>query len=72
MNPEMRTIGDQVYRKVSERQHITRSGRETTLSVWSTVCAACGCEFEATSPLHAKKFEPQRRCEAHRRPGVRA
>jgi hypothetical protein len=72
MNAEVRTVGQQTYHRIGERPYVTRKGRKTVLLVWSTKCVDCGRDFETTSPLRARKFEPARRCEAHRRPGVRA
>jgi hypothetical protein len=60
----------QSYALVETIPHRRRDGTETTLSRWRSNCATCGAEFTFTSPTHRAKFEPNRRCEQHRQPGV--
>lgn len=66
----VRMVRGQRYECVGLRPHRTRDGRITTLAVWETYCAACGAPFEALTPAGGK-FEPNRRCAAHRAPGRR-
>lgn len=51
--------------------HTCRDGRETLLAVWFSHCADCGATFYFSAPLRAKTFQPNRRCKAHSKPGVR-
>lgn len=61
----------QHYEAVGERQHTCRDGSEIKLTVWASLCAQCGELFFCTTAEHAVKFNPNRRCEKHRRPGQR-
>jgi hypothetical protein len=51
--------------------HTCRDGRETELEVWRSTCANCGEPFDCMRPAKAKRFEPNRRCQKHKRPGQR-
>jgi hypothetical protein len=64
-------IGDQVYELARTEPHIRRDGTETELAVWQSHCAQCGEPFEFRAPSKASKFEPNRRCAKHKRPGAR-
>jgi hypothetical protein len=46
-------------------------GSKTTLSVWQSDRPVCGEAFEIRSPKQARKFEPNRHRQKHKRPGVR-
>jgi rRNA maturation protein Nop10 len=61
----------QHYELVRTEAYTRRDGSETTLSVWQSECPVCGEAFEVRTPARARKFEPNRRCGKHRRPGVR-
>jgi hypothetical protein len=52
--------------------HTRRDGTETFLAVWFTRCAECSEIFMMRTPLRGKRFEPSRRCKAHKKPGVPA
>lgn len=39
--------------------------------VWASQCTDCGEQFEFTAPAASTKFEPNRRCQKHKRPGCR-
>src|SRR5215475_13284366 len=49
-----------------------QDGREIVLQVWRSTCADCGEFFELKAPLRARRFEPNKRCDKHKRPGVKA
>lgn len=61
----------QAYWKVGVRDHIRRDGTPTQLALWKSNCAVCGVPFEFWHPALATKFEPNRRCAAHKQPGQR-
>ena len=72
-------IGDRVfsrgqqYRMMGTRPHVCRDGTKTKLLVFSTNCAECGVEFDFTvTAASASKGWFSRRCQEHKRPGVRA
>jgi len=68
----IRSKGGQQYEFVGPRRHTRRDGTETFLAVWRTTCPQCGESFLCTTPGEASKFEPNRRCQKHKRPGQRA
>ncbi len=45
-----------------------RDGTQSALLVWESRCAECGEVFTFKTP-NGEKFEPNRRCQEHRRPG---
>jgi len=59
------------YRCLFVRRHIRRDGSETFLAVWESLCAQCGEPFTCTTPAAATRFQPNRRCAKHNRPGQR-
>jgi hypothetical protein len=61
----------QRYELVRTEPYTRLDGSETALSVWQSPCPVCGEAFEVRTPLRARRFEPNRRCLKHRRPGVR-
>ena len=61
----------QRYELIGTEPYTRRDGSETTLSLWQSECPVCGKAFEVRTPARARKFEPSRRCEKHKRPGVR-
>ncbi|WP_165938445.1 hypothetical protein [Parafrankia sp. BMG5.11] len=67
--PDARIYRGQVYRPICTRPHLCRDGRQTLLAVWESHCVQCGAPFTLTTPLHAGKFQPNRRCQQHKRPG---
>ena len=59
----------QEYREAGVRVHRKPDGSETLVTEWDTNCSDCGREFRLfTAP---SKFEPNRRCQECKRPGVR-
>lgn len=65
--------GGQTFRMVGIRPHVRRDGTETELLVFSARCAECGVEFDFTATAaSASKGWFSRRCQEHKRPGVRA
>ncbi len=68
---ETRIYAGQAYALTRTVPHVCRDGRRTTLHVWRSSCAACGAPFEFKTPAAAKRFVPNRRCSAHKRPGSR-
>lgn len=46
-------------------------GTKAVILVWASRCAACGEHFEFTTPAAATKWQPNRRCDKHKRPGQR-
>lgn len=69
--PEPRVYRDQLCRPVYVRPHTCQDGRRTLLAVWESQCAHCGETFTFSTPLRAGKFQPNRLCRQHRRPGAR-
>jgi len=67
----VRHFKGQRYRLVAVRAHTCRGGRQTQLAEWRSDCAQCGAAFTFLMPLRRKRFEPNRRCAAHKQPGSR-
>lgn len=63
------TYKGQTYVAVGTVPHYCRDGRETTLSRWMSWCIQCSEPFMFTTPTQRSKFQPNRRCKEHRRPG---
>jgi hypothetical protein len=61
----------QRYIAVGTIPHRRRDGTETRLIEWHSECAQCRAPFIARTPAAAKKFQPNRRCMKHKRPGQR-
>jgi hypothetical protein len=51
--------------------HKRVAASETELLVWECHCPICSDTFEDPTPSRARTFEPNRRCQKHKRPGVR-
>jgi hypothetical protein len=62
----------QRYERVDTVTHVKLDGTAMPLQVWRSHCATCGEEFEfmTTTRRHNLRW-PRRRCQEHRRPGVR-
>jgi len=64
--------GERLWRRVGERDHVTRDGRNIVLAVWQSTCVVCGEAFEVATPASIKTVEQGRRsfetttCPAHR------
>jgi hypothetical protein len=69
--PKAKFYDGQCYESVRTEPYTRLNGRETTLLVWRSHCPTCGDAFEVRTPLRARKFEPNRRCPEHKRPGVK-
>ena len=64
----------QRYTFVSEREYWTRNDRRLMLLVFRSHCADCGALFECQSvksTFRSAGRKLNRRCKAHRKPGVR-
>lgn len=61
----------QTYLAGQEREHRRRDGQTTTLVEWRSNCADCGRPFTFWTTMPSTHFWPNRRCEIHKRPGVR-
>jgi hypothetical protein len=67
----LKTYRGQNYELTGTRPYIRRDGTETHLAVWRSHCADCGEPFELQTPGKSSRFEPNRRCPKHKRPGCR-
>jgi len=67
----LKTYRGQEYEMIGTEPYIRRDGTETLLVVWRSHCATCGKPFELRTPKESSKFDPNRRCQKHKRPGVR-
>ena len=63
--------GGQQYECVGEQPYTRRDGSQTYLAVWETRCATCNCTFRFKYSTNSEKFEPNRRCKDHKRPGAK-
>ena len=66
-----RFIDGQRYDCVGSEPYTRRDGRQTTLLVWETRCPVCNQPFELRTPAQSRNFTPSRRCQKHKRPGMR-
>lgn len=66
-----RFFNGQRYVPVSLRPYTRKDGRPTLIACWLSHCPTCGEEFTCETPLFASKFQPNRRCQRHKRPGQR-
>ena len=67
-----RTFRGQTYRLVGSFVRARkRDGSEATILIWQSFCAQCGDSFTITTPAASSKFQPNRRCQVHKRPGQR-
>ena len=72
METGMQKIFDgQVYKLARTEPYTRRDGSQTMLTVWRSHCADCGEVFELRTPTASSRFEPNRRCRNHKRPGVK-
>lgn len=68
----VRTFRGQTYRLVGSFVRARkRDGSEATILTWQSFCAQCGDSFTITTPAASSKFQPNRRCQVHKRPGQR-
>jgi hypothetical protein len=68
---ELRNFDGQRYELVRSEPYTRQDGGETALLVWQSNCPVCGALFEVRTPAKASKFQPNRRCSKHKRPGHR-
>lgn len=61
----------QRYDFVRAEPYVRRDGTDTELLVWRSHCAHCGERFTLRTPRGSPKFMPNRRCQKHKRPGMR-
>lgn len=66
-----RTYRGQRYAVTGTFQRERRDGTLATILEWTSQCADCGEPFTITTPAASAKFEPNRRCQKHKRPGHR-
>jgi hypothetical protein len=61
--------GQRLFRRIGERDHINRYGRQAVVAIWQSNCVVCGQPFEvvashdATEKAHALQTKT---CLAHR------
>lgn len=65
------TFRGQLYELTGTFRRERKDGSMATIGEWKSQCAECGEVFTFTAPLAAAKFQPNRRCQKHKRPGVR-
>ncbi|GAC1550099.1 MAG: hypothetical protein NVS2B5_05730 [Beijerinckiaceae bacterium] len=68
---EVRMYDNDIYRCVGLQPYTRRDGSQTNLVIWETECPRCGEPFTCLTPIDSSKFQPNRRCIRHRRPGQR-
>ena len=65
------TYMGQLYTVTASFKRERRDGTLATILQWTSPCAECGAPFTFTTPALSAKFEPNRRCQKHKRPGHR-
>lgn len=60
----------QAYRLADLKAHDCQDGRTVLLEGWTSQCATCGTEFIWWTVR--RDGAPRRRCDTHKRPGIRA
>ncbi|RYE39506.1 MAG: hypothetical protein EOP21_10610 [Hyphomicrobiales bacterium] len=61
----------QRFEVVMTSERPRRDGTIASILHWEAPCAQCGDPFQFTTPASSSKFEPNRRCQKHKRPGHR-
>jgi len=61
----------QRYWVANTATYVRPDGAMGVMLVWASLCSECGQQFEFTAPAAASKFQPNRRCQKHKRPGSR-
>jgi len=61
----------QRYEVVETTERRRKDGSIATILHWQSPCAQCGEPFRLTTPAASSKFQPNRRCVKHKRPGIR-
>ncbi len=73
----MARVGDtrshrgQFYTAIESFERTNARGGTSIILRWLSCCAQCGEVFYITTPAASSKFEPNRRCQKHKRPGAR-
>lgn len=70
-DPDHRILDGQRYDKIGHEPYTRIDGSHTQLAVWQSHCAECGAPFQFRAPARKRKLIPNRRCDRHKRPGVR-
>jgi len=73
-NPEIGQAvdcGGQRFTCMGISRHTRRDGALTKLAIWIGECSECGDEFLFAASVRGFRT-PNRRCERHRKPGVRS
>lgn len=68
---QARLYHGQRYVAVAISPYQRRDGSKTALVTWQSNCPQCGQPFHCKTPILATKFQPNRRCQLHKRPGHR-
>ena len=68
-----KVYGNQTYFCIGDEPYTRKDGGQTRLLLWQSPCYTCGALFIFKTPASesALKFSPNRRCDKHKRPGVR-
>lgn len=61
----------QAYTVTGTFQRKRKDGTLATILQWTSPCAQCREPFTITTPAASRKFQPNRRCQKHKRPGQR-
>ena len=70
INDRQAVYKGQLYELARTEPHTRRDGTTTILTVWRSQCPTCVEPFETRTPSRARKFQPGRRCQRHKRPGA--
>lgn len=71
MTASVRTFHSQRYALVGTFPRARKDGSTATINVWQSDCAECGEPFQFSTPATSSKFQPNRRCKLHAKPGRR-
>lgn len=64
------TYKGQLYTAVASYDRERRDGSTAVILEWLSLCAQCREPFTFTTPAASSKFQPNRRCTKHKRPGA--
>lgn len=67
----IRTEKSQRYEVVDTFERDRKDGSVALILIWESPCAECGEPFRFSTPQRTSKFQPNRRCQKHKRPGQR-
>lgn len=62
----------QIYTAIASYERARRDGSQAVILEWFSLCAQCREPFTFTAAAASAKFQPNRRCQRHKRPGARA